>query len=308
MTLLPLADRPARPRWLELALDYRCNLRCVGCRACLGEGGAMSSQQALSWLRWGRLQRIERLWLGGGEPTLRPELPSLCKAARQLGYSEVVVQTNGLRLAYPAFAQALSDAGATGIRLNIKTHDAEEHDRLSSEPGAHARLEEALTQIAALPMTLAADLLLTDSTTKELAATVAHYASRGVRSFSLWLLSAADDPTREVAQRIPRIADVAQQLGHAAEAARSQGASIETLHTPPCALPAELRALWKPAAAWGLVVVDPAGRPFSLDRSPFEGGSYLPTCAACARRRICPGIRADYMAEHGAQEFTPIPA
>jgi MoaA/NifB/PqqE/SkfB family radical SAM enzyme len=295
-----------RRGWLELALDYRCNLRCLGCRACMGEGGSMSGQQALSWLRWGRQRRLEGLWLGGGEPTLRPELLPLCKAGSALGYREIVVQTNGLRLAYPAFAAALAGAGATGVRLNVKTHEAAEHDRLSGSDGAHALLEQALRSLEELPLSIAADVLLTRSTLASLPATVAWYASRGVRAFSLWLLSAADNPDPAVRAEVPRIGELVPLLAEAAAQARVAGAVLETLHTPPCSLPEALRPLWKPAASWGLVVVDPSGSPFALERSPFEGGEYLPGCAACSARASCPGLRADYLAIHGDDGFVPL--
>jgi molybdenum cofactor biosynthesis enzyme MoaA len=88
-------------RWLEIALDYRCNLRCLGCHACHDTGERLASSEALAWLRAGREAGIERLWLGGGEPTLRGDLVALVGAARQLGYATIAVQSNGMRLAYP---------------------------------------------------------------------------------------------------------------------------------------------------------------------------------------------------------------
>ena len=69
-------------KWLELTLDYRCNLRCVGCRACVGGDDAMSRHDMARWIAWGRRQGILGLWIGGGEPTLRDELPALVQSAR----------------------------------------------------------------------------------------------------------------------------------------------------------------------------------------------------------------------------------
>lgn len=68
MTPLPLF---ASARWLELALDYRCNLRCLGCRACQGGDEALAPARALARLRQARASGVDGLWLGGGEPTLR---------------------------------------------------------------------------------------------------------------------------------------------------------------------------------------------------------------------------------------------
>src|SRR3984957_18354949 len=93
--------------WLELALDYRCNLRCLGCHACVDTGESMATGAAMALLREGRRRGCSRLWMGGGEPTLRPDLLHLMRAARSLGYDEVLLQTNGMRLSYAAYREAV---------------------------------------------------------------------------------------------------------------------------------------------------------------------------------------------------------
>lgn len=303
MTPLPLF---ASARWLELALDYRCNLRCLGCRACQGGDEALAPARALARLRQARASGVDGLWLGGGEPTLRPELPALLRAARSLGFSRILIQTNGLRLAYPAYAAALHEAGLTAVRLNLKSADPALADQLSGLPGAHALLDRALASLAPLPLDLAGDVLLTRSTLPGLAATLDRYASLGVRAFSLWMLSAHDSEDPAVRAQVPSFAELTPHLTEAASVARLRGCSLESLHTPGCTLPPDLRPLFRPASTWGLVVVDPSDRPFSLDASPIEGGAYLPGCARCSLRPSCPGPRPDYLAIHGESEFKPV--
>lgn len=266
----------------------------------------MSTDKAAEWMRWGRKHGATKLWLGGGEPLLRKDVLRLCKAARMLGYDEVHVQTNGVRLAYAAFADALSSSGVTHLRLNVKTHDAAVHDRLTQVDGSHASLDDALARFAGGAQHVTGDVLLTASTVPALAATIERYASRGVQAFSLWLLSASDSASPDVAREVPRLTDVAVALQALPALAARLGVTVESLHTPPCALPPELRSLFKPAASWGLVVVDASGVPFALGASPFEGGAYVATCASCSARSWCPGPRADYVAIHGASELTPL--
>src|SRR5438067_11920462 len=75
--------------WLELTADYRCNNRCVGCYAVLDEGPRMPTSEAFHVIRVGFDEGARRLWLGGGEPTLRADLFHLVKEARRLGYERV---------------------------------------------------------------------------------------------------------------------------------------------------------------------------------------------------------------------------
>jgi molybdenum cofactor biosynthesis enzyme MoaA len=288
-------------RALELALDYRCNLRCVGCRACQGGDARIAPERAAALLREHHERGARSVWFGGGEPTLRDDLLALVKRARELGYESVTVQTNGQRLAYPAYAAAVAGAGVTEIRVNAKSHRAAVHDALSRVEGAHALLVRALGNLAALGVRVAADVLLTRTTAPELPATVAFLADHGVRAVALWLLSAFD--ADEAASEVPRIADLLEPLASAAEVARSRGVALASFHTPPCTLPVELRTLWLPAADLALTVVDPGGHAFSLESSPFEGGAPLEACDACAMRGRCRGPRKDYLDLHGASEF-----
>ncbi len=293
-------------RWLELALDYRCNLRCLGCHACHDDGTRLSSQDAAGLLREGRARGIASLWIGGGEPTLREDLFAIVKTARTLGYARVLVQTNAMRLAYAAYADALVAAGVTDVSVNVKSHRAETHDRLSRADGCHALVVDALRHLATRGVAVNADVLLARSTIADLPDVVPFYASLGVKRFVLWLLSASDVNERDVADEIPKIADLVPHLARAAEAARVAGVELVSLHTPPCTLPRELRPLFEPASSLDLVVVGPDARAFALEDSPFEGGAYVATCAECTERSRCGGPRADYLRMHGDAEFSAI--
>lgn len=298
-------------RWLEIALDYRCNLRCLGCHSChggLGAGERLASSEAMALLRSGRDHGIDSLWLGGGEPTLRDDLLSLVRAARGLGYARVTLQTNGMRLSYGEYRTALLAAGVTDVRLNVKSHRADVHDWLSGGVSCHALLLEALAGLVGAGMPVTADVLLTRDTVDDLAQTVSFFGSRGVGAFTLWLLSTADRADQEVASQVPRIRDLLQSLSAARLEGRRLGVGLTSLHTPPCTLPAELRELYTPASSLSLVVAGPEGRPFALESSPFEGGAYLEACEGCSERSRCGGPRADYRRLHGDDEFAALRA
>ncbi|MGZ3448852.1 MAG: radical SAM protein [Polyangiales bacterium] len=289
--------------WLEIALDYRCNLRCIGCRACEDTGESLTGIRAR--LEDARARNIENLWIGGGEPTLRADLLSIVATGKKLGFARILVQTNGMRLAYPAYVEALVRAGVTDVSVNAKSHRAEVHDRLSRGE-SHALLVRALENLTG-KVALAADVLLAKSTAEDLPETIAFFADRGVTRFTLWLLSAADIDDPEVHAEVPRIADLHRVLRQAVAVADARNVELVSMHTPPCTLPAELRGRYFPARSLALEVVDPSGRAFPLEASPFEGGAYMSSCSACSVRPACHGPRADYLRLHGAAEMVPLP-
>jgi cyclic pyranopterin phosphate synthase len=296
-------------RTLEIALDYRCNLRCLGCHACDGSGDSLAPGRAAALLREGFQAGYRVAWFGGGEPTLRADLLPLVRRARELGYEEIVVQTNGVRLAYPAYARALLDTGVTEVRVNAKSARAEIHDALSAAPGTHALLMTALENLASSGARVAADVLLAGSTAPHLDETVAFFADRGVKRFALWLLYAGDvgADAADVAREVPRIAEIVSAIERAARVAREREVELVSFHTPPCTLPHELRWIWQPAQELDMQVVDPGGRAFPLETSAYEGSGHIEACAGCSAQRRCGGPRADYLRLHGGGEFGALP-
>lgn len=71
--------------------------------------------------------------LTGGEPTLHPDLPTIARYAKERGL-HVRMITNGHRLAQPAFAKAMADAGLDLVHVSIYSvrPEVEEHLRGTS--------------------------------------------------------------------------------------------------------------------------------------------------------------------------------
>ena len=116
-------DRVAPPiGWLEITADYRCNNRCVGCFAVTDTGPSMSASEILAALRRGRNEGARGLWLGGGEPTLRRDLPALvARLAATPGIEDIALTTNGLLL--PGMAVALRRAGLRRVTISLDSLD-----------------------------------------------------------------------------------------------------------------------------------------------------------------------------------------
>ena len=297
-------------KWLELSPGFACNLQCPGCYSCsAADRDQMDWPEVLRWLQSARRQGARHLWLSGGEPTLRKDFLGTLRAAKQLGYQRIKVQTNGLLFAYPQFAQKAVDAGMTEVNLLVKSRDAAVHDALMQRPGALALLDQAVAVLRALPqLRLEGDFLLTQRNFQELPQLVTHYAGLGFRHFNIWLFSLADQGTADLRAEVPRLTDAVPYLLQALANAEALGATLVSLNTPHCLVPPDAWRMQFDAAGMGLLVVNPGGHAFMLEQSTFELGTYTGACATCAVRASCHGLRKDYIAVHGAGELHAVTA
>lgn len=112
-------------------ITSRCNLPCPICLADSKlRGDDLSPKQVTTALE--RLLAMEggpvSLQFAGGEPTLHPELVSIVRDARALGFTKMEVDSNGLLLAKrPTLARELRSAGLTGVYLQMDGLVAEQH-------------------------------------------------------------------------------------------------------------------------------------------------------------------------------------
>jgi molybdenum cofactor biosynthesis enzyme MoaA len=296
-----------RAQWIELSYNYLCNNRCLGCFSASGCGLQMDWREALAALAVGRKLGARNLWLGGGEPTLIPNLLRLVRQARGMGYERVKLQTNGMRLADPAFAKACRDAGVTEVNFAIKGPDARSHDALTRTPGSHDLLMKGISVVRELGLRMEGDVLVYARTVHWIPEIVRFYSGQGLERFTFWLFSASEQVNKGLFRQVPKISDTVPLIQQAIDRMDSDRPDfILSLHTPPCTVPSSHHACLFHVAALDLLVFNPGGYRFWLEESPIEGGLFLERCNECLFRQHCSGLRQDYLRIYGDGEFQPI--
>ena len=296
-------------RWLEIAPGFACNCRCPGCFSCdANPASQMDWPQVLQWMRTGRAQGASGLWLGGGEPTMRRDFLKTLRVATQLGYSRRKVQSNGLLFSYPQMVAKAVDAGMTDVGLLLKSLDPSLHDELNGLPGAHALLDKAVDLLAAQPLRLEGDILLTSRNYREVPDLIAHYAGRGLVHFNIWLFSLADTADERLRALVPRLVEAMPHVARGREVALSLGATLCSLHTPHCLVPAEHWAMHFDVVGTAMFIANPGDRGFMLQDSPMEQAAWLDECQRCALRGPCRGVRSEIVTLHGAEGIHAVSA
>jgi radical SAM protein with 4Fe4S-binding SPASM domain len=124
----------------EVAITYRCNLKCTFCYAgcnCttnpVGDDREMTTEEVIRVLRAIREDaQVPSVSFTGGEPTLREDLPDLVACASALGM-RVNLITNGTRITADV-AQTLADAGLDSAQVSLEGVTAETHEKVTAIP------------------------------------------------------------------------------------------------------------------------------------------------------------------------------
>ncbi|HPD76027.1 MAG TPA: radical SAM protein, partial [Methanoregulaceae archaeon] len=110
----------------NIDLTNRCNLNCDFCfanaRACgfIYEPSFDDVVRMLTLLRSERPIPTPAVQFSGGEPTLREDLVAIIKKAKALGFPQVQIATNGVRISEePDFVKELKESGLNTIYLHF---------------------------------------------------------------------------------------------------------------------------------------------------------------------------------------------
>jgi len=110
----------------NLLITNRCNLRCSYCFMNAGASGRVYEpsleklKELMIMARNERPMGSKAIQITGGEPTIREDLLDIVRAADELGYSHIQVNTNGIKLADSAeYCQELKDAHVNTIYMSF---------------------------------------------------------------------------------------------------------------------------------------------------------------------------------------------
>ena len=213
----------------EIAVTYRCNLKCSFCYAGTGRtNNPTHSSQEMSaaeikevlWKIFHQA-RVPSVSFSGGEPTLVPELPTLIRYAKELGM-RVNLITNGTLITQD-MANNLADHGLDSAQVSLEGVNAETHDMIVGQTGAYAKTLAAVTHLNAAG-------ILTHTNTTISRANLAECEQfprfvkkvLGLEKFSMNLIIPAGSgalhdrllvPYREIGHFLERILDAGKQHG-----------------------------------------------------------------------------------------------
>jgi MoaA/NifB/PqqE/SkfB family radical SAM enzyme len=115
------------PQKVIMNVTYVCNNRCTFCAVGTRTQVDGHPTRQREYLEEYRRRGVHMVDFDGGEPTLNPELVSLIRHARHIGYDRVNVTTNGRLCFYEDFAKKLVNSGLTTLLFSVHGPDDKTH-------------------------------------------------------------------------------------------------------------------------------------------------------------------------------------
>jgi radical SAM protein with 4Fe4S-binding SPASM domain len=132
----------------ELAVTYRCNLRCNFCYVGEQPCDELSTSDAQNVLyKIAREAEVPSVSFTGGEPMLRTDIRELVAYASGIGMWTNLI-TNGTLLTVDAVRQ-LRDAGLSSAQVSIEGPNAVVHDSITGVPGSFEKTLNGIAQLKA---------------------------------------------------------------------------------------------------------------------------------------------------------------
>jgi len=140
---------------------YKCNNRCRFCiQVNKREMPIRTTREIEREIFEARKRGREYLELIGGEMTIRPDIVELITFAKGLGFSTIMMATNGRMFSYPELTRAILKAGLNSLVFSIHGHTPKLHDWLTRVPGSFLQLKEGVKNVQKISQELGLNIHL----------------------------------------------------------------------------------------------------------------------------------------------------
>lgn len=280
----------SRSRKLIVNLTYQCINRCVFCAVSNRVRRDVPFERVLEILRDHRARGVDLLDLDGGEPTLHPRLLDVVREARDLGYRQVNVTTNGRRLRDRRFARRLMGSGVTSLLVSLHGARADVHEAATRVPGSWGETVRGLRNALALSPPdghVGVNTTVFDGNTSDLGALADLLWDLGVDRWNLQFLTPFGAASRSVAPDSRMAAEAVRRvLDRYADRMR-----IQVVNAQFCLFPPEYeRFLIADTQKLGRTMVFVTEEEVNLFRYIALRRRRGPECEACPRVPVCDGF------------------
>jgi MoaA/NifB/PqqE/SkfB family radical SAM enzyme len=265
---------------------FQCNNNCVFCfekDLVFHDKGTDNLKKEIQEIR----KRHDIINFMGREPTLRSDLAALITYAREAGFKQIGITTNGRMLAYPGLVNRLVENGLNQFVITVAGHTPETHDWHTRVRGSFLQTIRGIKNILGLKrpdISLVINIMITRKNYKQLPRIVRFYLDLGVKEINIGHILPYNSDIAGSKKIIARLTDVVPYLVRI-EKKFGDRAKFLFVEYPPCVFDEQYRRLSFPC----------------LEENPQK--VRIPICKKCVYKTKCDGIPQKYIDIYGTCEF-----
>jgi MoaA/NifB/PqqE/SkfB family radical SAM enzyme len=302
---------------IEIQLGHLCNNRCVFCTSGqlseMGIARQISVDPAIVALESAARRGVRKVTFLGGEPTLQRGFMGALRRAVELGFSDIVIFTNGVTSAHRKFIEQVVALGRFTWRFSIQGGNAEAHDAVTLQPGSFQRIIDGLTHLQELGQPVTANMCVNELSYRSLPDYPDLVRKYGVQHLHIDMVRPAQSGVRsdEYLQSIlPRFSEMAPYLRTMLERfeAVDDGFDINIGNFPYCVMTDQAHKIHHGGELTLTHTVDAAGVLSEVNKYVQQRSDMVhpPQCERCVFRPHCRGIADKYLQFYGDSEFQPV--
>lgn len=292
---------------------YECNNQCRFCTN-LNKRNLpnKTTGQILKEMIEARKRKTTYIEIIGGEQTIRPDIITLIRAAKKLGFRTIAMSTNGRRFSDFEFARQMLKAGINHLIFSIHGHNAKLHDSLTCAQGSFQELVKGVKNIKKLGIDkLGSNTTVVKQNYKFLPEIGEFIYSLGIRIAEFIFVDpnygGAHDNFKGL---VPRISRVAPYFRRCLEFGRKQRVKYwRARYVPLCYFEGFENQISETneRRRFHTEHIAPDFTNFDVENSRKEIARIKPDkCLPCKKYNSCEGIWTEYYRHYGDKELMPV--
>ena len=307
-----------KTRKTVIFMGYRCNNRCRFCMEAdkrnLPMAGTKEVEKEMIKAKKAGTDYLEMI---GGETTIRPDIITLVKFAKSLGFKTIMMSTNGRMYSYKDFARKILEAGLNSIVFSIHGHTAKLHDYLTQVPGSFGQLTQGIKNVKEiikeehLQVSLGSNTTIVKPNYKFLPQIGEYIRSLGLYNAEFIFVDCNEGGAHDnFYELVPRISDVAPYAHKCLDIGRRYKIPHwDVRYVPLCYFQDYLDQVseLKEVRIFDTEHMAPDFYdPHAEKNRALIGRGKTKKCKGCKLFNKCEGIWKEYLRHYGDEEFKPI--
>lgn len=144
----------------RLDVTKRCNAKCIFCEIPDSIRDESLSFEEIKKKIAAASKECDSILFTGGEAAIREDILDVISYAKEKGFTNIKIETNGLILAYYDFVKKMKDAGLSYVQISFQTIDSDEYDYITKVSGALELVKKGIVNLNELKIPFSTNTVL----------------------------------------------------------------------------------------------------------------------------------------------------